>query len=274
MSKTLGQGDRQLANRYFSLIIYVAIGAGAVLVTFISMLVSLYSRPFVKDEDWLHVGGYYTLFGLLTVGLSGMIITGDVFNLYVYLEIMSLSGYALIALGGRKSMLAAFRYLLIGTIGASLYLLGVGYLYAMTGTLNMADLAQLIIPHLHSPLFAMAVACFLIGFGIKMALFPLHGWQPDADFQRLAALWGIFTWQSGAKGYTLAAFADAKLLLILAVSFLLCGPLQALRPKLKEALYARKAPSLAGAAGLLVLLFFGLMRVTAGTYSAFIYFQF
>ena len=73
----------------------------AVLVTFISMLVSLYSRPFVKDEDWLHVGGYYTLFGLLTVGLSGMIITGDVFNLYVYLEIMSLSGYALIALGGR-----------------------------------------------------------------------------------------------------------------------------------------------------------------------------
>lgn len=90
----------------------------------------------------------------------------------------------------------------------------------------------------------------------------------------LAALWGIFTWQSGAKGYTLAAFADAKLLLILAVSFLLCGPLQTLRPKLKEALYARKAPSLAGAAGLLVLLFFGLMRVTAGTYSAFIYFQF
>ena len=87
------------------------------------------------------MGGYYTLFGLLTVGLSGMIITGDVFNLYVYLEIMSLSGYGLIALGGRKSMLTAFRYLLIGTIGASLYLLGVGYLYSMTGTLNMADLA-------------------------------------------------------------------------------------------------------------------------------------
>ena len=77
----------------------------AVLVTFISMLVALYSKPFVKDEDWLHVGGYYTLFGLLTVGLCGMIITGDVFNLYVYLEIMSLSGYGLIALS-KKSMLA------------------------------------------------------------------------------------------------------------------------------------------------------------------------
>lgn len=152
----------------------------AVLVTFVSFMVALYSRPFVKDEDWLHVGGYYTLYGLLTVGLCGMIITGDVFNLYVYLEIMSLSGYGLIALGGKKSMLAAFRYLLIGSIGASLYLLGVGYLYALTGTLNMADLAVRVAEHLNSPLFALAVACFIIGFGIKMALFPLHGWQPDA----------------------------------------------------------------------------------------------
>ncbi len=74
----------------------------------------------------------------------------------------------------------------------------------------------------------------------------------------LAALWGIFTWQSGAKGYTLAAFADAKLLLILAVSFLLCGPLQALCPKLKAALPAKKAPSPAGMAGLFVLLFWDL----------------
>ena len=90
----------------------------------------------------------------------------------------------------------------------------------------------------------------------------------------LAAWRGILTWQSGARGYTLAAFADTKLLLILAASFLLCGPLQALRPRLKKALYERKAPSPAGMVLLLVLLFLGLMRVTAGTYSAFIYFQF
>lgn len=155
-------------------------GILAVLITFISLMVAIYSRPFVKDEDWLHIGGYYTLFGLMTVGMCGMVITGDVFNLYVYLEVMSLSGYGLIALGGKKSMLAAFRYLLIGTIGASLYLLGIGYMYAMTGTLNMADMAARVAPHLHSPLFALAVGCFVIGFGIKMALFPLHGWQPDA----------------------------------------------------------------------------------------------
>ena len=155
-------------------------GILAVLITFISLLGSLYSLPFVKEEGWLHVGGYYTLYGLMTVGMCGMVITGDVFNLYVFLEVMSLSGYGLIALGGKKSMLAAFRYLLIGTIGASLYLLGVGYMYALTGTLNMADMAVRAAQFLDYPIFALAVACFVIGFGIKMALFPLHGWQPDA----------------------------------------------------------------------------------------------
>ena len=150
------------------------------MITFISLVVSFYSRPFLQNEDWLHYGGYYTLYGLLTVGLCGMTVTGDVFNMYVYLEIMSLSGYGLIALGGKKSMVAAFRYLLVGTIGASLYLIGIGYIYAMTGSLNMADIGQRIQPFVHTPLFAFAVACFLIAFGIKMALFPLHGWQPDS----------------------------------------------------------------------------------------------
>lgn len=179
----------------------------AVLVTFVAMVVSFYGLPFVKDEDWLHVGGYYTLFGLLTVGMSGMIITGDVFNLYVYLEVMSLSGYGLIALGGRQSNLAAFRYLMIGTIGASLYLLGVGYMYAMTGTLNMADMGRLAAAHLDSPLFAMAVACFVIGFGIKMALFPLHGWQPDAyTYSHPAAAGFIAGCMSKVPSYAMIRF--------------------------------------------------------------------
>lgn len=179
----------------------------AVLVTFLAMIISLYGLPFLKKEDWLHVGGYYTLFGLLCVGLCGMIITGDVFNLYVYLEIMSLSGYGLIALGGKKAMLSAFRYLLMGTIGASLYLMGVGYLYALTGTLNMADLAARIIPFLNSPLVAMALACFIIGFGIKMALFPLHGWQPDAyTFSHPAAAPMISGLMSKAPAYAMVRF--------------------------------------------------------------------
>lgn len=150
------------------------------MVTFIALVVSFYSKPFLVREGWLYYGGYYSLYGLLTVGLCGMTVTGDVFNMYVYLEIMSLSGYGLIALGGKKSMLAAFRYLLVGTIAASLYLIGVAYIYAMTGSLNMADIAVRIQPFVHTPLFAFATACILIAFGIKLALFPLHGWQPDA----------------------------------------------------------------------------------------------
>lgn len=177
------------------------------LVSFISLMVSMYSKSFLKDEDWLHVGGYYTLFGLLTVGLCGMIVTGDLFNLYVFLEIMSLSGYGLIALGGKKSMLAAFRYLLIGTIGASFYLLGVGYLYALTGTLNMADMAERVVPFVNSPVFAMAIACFIIAFGIKMALFPLHGWQPDAyTFAHPGAAAFIAGCMSKAPAYALIRF--------------------------------------------------------------------
>ncbi|WP_298730320.1 MBOAT family O-acyltransferase [uncultured Subdoligranulum sp.] len=109
----------------------------------------------------------------------------------------------------------------------------------------------------------------LAAIWLTLILFGAPGLQ-----QGLAAWWGIFHWQDGAPGYTLAPFADTKLLLILAAAILLCGPVQACFPRLKEALYTRKAPGLPMMAGLLVLLFFGLMRVTAGTYSAFIYFQF
>lgn len=150
------------------------------MITFLAMMTAIFSTPFLKKANWLYMGGYYTLMALLCVGLSGMTLTGDVFNLYVYLEIASLSGYGLIALGGSKGTLAAFRYLLIGTIAASLYLLGIGFLYAMTGSLNMADLSGLLQGQMDSPLIAMAAALFIAAFGIKAALFPFHGWQPDA----------------------------------------------------------------------------------------------
>ena len=155
-------------------------GTIVVLATFIALLVGIYGTPFWKEGSWLGVGGYYTLYGLLATGLAGMIITGDVFNLYVFLEIASLSCYGLIAMGSKRSVLASFRYLVIGTIGASFYLLGVGYLYAITGTLNMADMAVRIAPLIDTPSFKIAIGLFILGFGIKMALFPLHGWQPDA----------------------------------------------------------------------------------------------
>ncbi len=152
----------------------------ATLISFISLVVIIYSGPFFNGETKLRSGIIHALYCLLTTGLMGMVLTGDIFNLYVFLEISSLSAYALIASGGYKATVAAFRYLLIGTVGASFYLLGIGYLYAVTGTLNMADLVQKLQPLMDSPVIFTAVAMLVAGMGIKMALFPMHGWLPDS----------------------------------------------------------------------------------------------
>ena len=84
---------------------------------------------------------YYALALLLVAGLLGMVVSGDLFNVFVFLEVASIASYALVASGGGPALAAAFRYVVLGTVGASFYLLGVGCLYALTGTLNMADLA-------------------------------------------------------------------------------------------------------------------------------------
>ena len=157
-------------------------GAVIVLVAAISWMTSLYSSPFerVNQKKWFQSTGYYCLIAFLAVGLLGMSTTGDAFNLYVFMEITAISGYGLIAIGEEKGPIAAFRYLMTGTIGASMYLLGIGFLYASTGTLNMADLSERITLLQDSPMVILAAACLIVGFGIKMALFPLHGWQPAA----------------------------------------------------------------------------------------------
>lgn len=149
-------------------------------ITFIALCTSVYCGNFLQNKRWIQTGGFFTLIGLLTVGLCGMTLTGDVFNLYVFLEVASISCYGLVALGGGKSILAAFRYLLVGTVGASFYLIAVGILYSMTGTLNMADMALQLQGQLDSPLMLLVCASLVAAFGIKMSIFPFHIWQPDA----------------------------------------------------------------------------------------------
>ncbi|MBR5315415.1 MAG: monovalent cation/H+ antiporter subunit D family protein [Firmicutes bacterium] len=151
-----------------------------ILICVIGFLTMLYGMPFMKDDTKERLSGYYAILSLLVSGLLGMTATGDVFNLYVFLEITSLSGYVLIAMGGDKGIISAFRYLLLGTIGASFYLLGVAFIYGETGTLNMVDMSGLVGPVLSSGTTMIAMIFILLGFGIKMALFPLHGWQPEA----------------------------------------------------------------------------------------------
>lgn len=124
---------------------------------------------------------FFTLYLLLASGLFGIIVTGDMFNLYVFLEISSLAAYALVGTGyKRRAIVAGFNYLILGSIGACLYLLSVGYLYIMTGTLNMADLAQRLPALYESRVILVAFALLIAGLSIKMALFPVHAWLPDA----------------------------------------------------------------------------------------------
>lgn len=151
-----------------------------VLICVIGFLTMIYGIPFMKDESRQTNAGYYAVLSLLVCGLLGNTATNDVFNLYVFLEITSLAGYVLIAMGGGRGVISAFRYLLIGTIGASFYLLGVAFIYGETGTLNMLDMAGLVGPVLSSGTTMIAMLFILLGFGMKMALFPLHGWQPEA----------------------------------------------------------------------------------------------
>ncbi|AWB26759.1 proton-conducting transporter transmembrane domain-containing protein [Halococcoides cellulosivorans] len=119
---------------------------------------------------------------LLVVGLTGMSVTGDVFNLYVFLEITGLSAYALVAAGEEgRSAVAALKYLIVGTVGASLYLLGIGYAYVATGTLNMAHLAdELAVIGYDATLVQAAFGLMVVGLFVKVAVFPIHTWQPTA----------------------------------------------------------------------------------------------
>ena len=124
---------------------------------------------------------FYTMYCLCVAGLLGMTITGDAFNLFVFMEIASLSSYVLIALGReRRALLASYQYLILGTIGATFYVIGVGMLYLATGTLNIADLAARLPQVADARAVLAALAFVTVGVSLKLALFPLHLWLPNA----------------------------------------------------------------------------------------------
>lgn len=151
----------------------------AVLISGVAAVTVMGSGGHVRQELPGRQTLYYACVLLATAGLLGIALTGDLFNLFVHLEVVSLAAYALVAAGGRGAPRAAMAYLIIGTVGATLYLLGVGFLYSATGTLNMADTARLI-GGAHPRLVAVGTLLIVAGLGIKMALFPLHRWMAAA----------------------------------------------------------------------------------------------
>lgn len=124
---------------------------------------------------------FFAAWLLLIAGLCGMVVTADAFNIFVFMEISSLAGYILIAGGpDRRALLAVFKYLIMGTIGATFYLIGVGLVYQMTGTLNLYDMARLVPGVTDQAPIAFAAAFITIGLALKAAMFPLHVWLPNA----------------------------------------------------------------------------------------------
>ncbi len=124
---------------------------------------------------------FYAMFALCLTGLLGISITGDAFNIFVFLEISSLSTYVLIALGrDRRALVASYQYLIMGTIGATFIVIGIGLLYLMTGTLNLADMGQRLQAVQGARPVLAALAFLTVGISLKMALFPLHQWLPNA----------------------------------------------------------------------------------------------
>ena len=146
-------------------------GGMAVLVSFFALVVSIYAGPHLgrrQPGSGRIVDG---LFLLLTAGLLGMVVTGDLFNLYVFPRDLVPVGLRAPFLGRNRAVLATFRYLLVGTIGASFYLLGVGYLYALTGALTMSEVHAAVDATASSSVFAVSVALMVAGLAIKTALF-------------------------------------------------------------------------------------------------------
>ncbi len=126
---------------------------------------------------------FYCAFLLCFAGLLGVAITGDAFNLFVFLEVSSLSTYVLVAVGAqrdRRALSAAFNYLILGTIGATFFVIGVGFLYMATGSLNMVDMAGILASGEDTTVVRAGFAFILVGLGLKAALFPLHSWLPGA----------------------------------------------------------------------------------------------
>ncbi|MCB1980870.1 MAG: monovalent cation/H+ antiporter subunit D family protein [Rhodoferax sp.] len=153
-----------------------------VLVAGIAAIVLPYARRAIADEipaaqQYL----FYTMFLLTLAGLLGIAITGDAFNVFVFLEISSLSTYVLIALGrDRRALFASYQYLVLGTIGATFIVIGIGLLYLMTGTLNLADMGRRLAAVQGTRPVLAALAFLTVGISLKLAMFPLHQWLPNA----------------------------------------------------------------------------------------------
>jgi multicomponent Na+:H+ antiporter subunit D len=132
---------------------------------------------------------FYTLLLLLCAGLNGLAISGDLFNMFVFIEISAIASYALVAFGTEEEEVeAAFKYMVLGEVGGAVLLFGIALLYARASTLNLAHLSQVLIGMGRTPFYWFVIATLLIGFAIKMGMEPFHAWLADAHFSAPAPI--------------------------------------------------------------------------------------
>lgn len=215
----------------FSAIMVVLAGAMGLAVTVSSL--------FGIDER-REAFGYYPLLQVLLMGVCGAFLTGDIFNLYVWFEVMLMSSFVLLALGGeRRQMKGAIKYVTINLLSSAIFLAAIGLLYGITGTLNMADLSVKLGALPPSGMPATLSVLFIIAFGVKAALFPLYFWLPasyhtppfpvSAIFAGLLTKVGVY---SLVRIFTLVFVTEARdvlqLILVLAGLTMLAGGLGAI----------------------------------------------
>jgi multicomponent Na+:H+ antiporter subunit D len=149
------------------------------IINIIAFLSAFYSISYIKK--FTGENHYYTLFCLMTAGMNGVVISGDLFNIYVFLEMAAIASYALVAFGiGKEELEASFKYQVLGGVSSLFILLSIGFLYWQTSTLNIADISRLIISGGRSEFVIFAQVILLAGFGLKAAMIPFHAWLPDA----------------------------------------------------------------------------------------------
>ncbi len=138
--------------------------------------------------------GYVPLLQVLLMGVNGAFLTGDIFNLYVWFEVMLIASFVLMVLGGEKAQLVgAVKYVTINLLASMLFLIGAGVLYGKTGTLNFADLAMTLMQNPQPELANTTAILFFVAFGIKAAVFPFFFWLPDSYHVPPAAVTAIFS---------------------------------------------------------------------------------
>lgn len=152
---------------------------------------------------------YYTLFMLMLAGMNGVAISGDMFNMFVFIEIAALSSYALVAFGtGAGEVEAGFKYMVMAEVGSLLILFSIALLYSRTSTLNMADISRVLAELPRTHFFWFVLTTLLVGFAIKMAMVPFHSWMPDAYLSAPAPVAAVL---SGVFSKVVGVYAMARI---------------------------------------------------------------